>query len=74
MKIGNQHLMMKLVKDLQWFVDLYNAQAVPAGVLNYLWDETGLGFASGTVALNLDWVVGELTSIVKILKLVEMLV
>ena len=40
---------------LQWFVDLYNAKAVPAGVLNYLWDETGLGFASGTVALNLDW-------------------
>ena len=28
---------------------------MPAGVLNYLWDETGLGFASGTVALNLDW-------------------
>ena len=42
-------------RALQWFVDLYNAQAVPAGVLNYLWDETGLGFASGTVALNLDW-------------------
>ena len=40
---------------LQWFVDLYNAKAVPAGVLNYLWDETGLGFATGTVALNLDW-------------------
>ena len=39
-------------RALQWFVDLYNAQAVPAGVLNYLWDETGLGFASGTVALN----------------------
>ena len=26
-------------RALQWFVDLYNAQAVPAGVLNYLWDE-----------------------------------
>ena len=40
---------------VQWFKDLYDAQAVPAGVLNYLWDDTGLGFASGTVALNLDW-------------------
>ena len=43
------------VKAVQWFKDLYDAQAVPAGVLNYLWDDTGLGFASGTVALNLDW-------------------
>ena len=42
-------------RALQWFVDLYESKAVPAGVLNYLWDETGLGFASGTVALNLDW-------------------
>ena len=24
-------------------------------MLNYLWDSTGLGFASGTIALNLDW-------------------
>ena len=43
------------VRALQWFVDLYSAAAVPAGVLNYVWDDTGLGFASGTVALNLDW-------------------
>lgn len=43
------------VKAVQWFKDLYDAKAVPAGVLNYLWDDTGLGFASGTVALNLDW-------------------
>jgi len=43
------------VRALEWFVDLYEAKAVPAGVPNYLWDETGLGFASGTVALNLDW-------------------
>ena len=43
------------VKTVQWFKDLYDAKAVPAGVLNYLWDDTGLGFASGTVALNLDW-------------------
>lgn len=43
------------VRALSWFVDLYEAGAVPAGVPNYLWDDTGLGFASGSVALNLDW-------------------
>ena len=43
------------VRALSWFVDLYRANAVPVGVPNYLWDDTGLGFASGTVALNLDW-------------------
>ena len=43
------------VEAVNWFKDLYEAQAVPAGSLNYLWDDTGLGFASGTVALNLDW-------------------
>ncbi len=43
------------VRALQFFVDLYQAKAVPAGVPNYLWDDTGLGFASGTVAMNLDW-------------------
>lgn len=43
------------VESLQWFVDLYAAGAVPAGVPNYLWDDLGQGFASGTVALNLDW-------------------
>lgn len=43
------------VEALQWFVDLYSAKAVPVGVPNYLWDDLGQGFASGTVALNLDW-------------------
>lgn len=43
------------VRALNWFVDLYNAKAVPAGTTNYLWDDLGQGFASGTVALNLDW-------------------
>lgn len=43
------------VRALSWFVDLYRANAVPVGVPNYLWDDTGLGFASGTVAVNLDW-------------------
>jgi len=43
------------VRALNWFVDLYKAKAVPAGTTNYLWDDLGQGFASGTVALNLDW-------------------
>lgn len=43
------------VQSVEWFKELYDAKAVPGGVLNYLWDDTGLGFASGTVAMNLDW-------------------
>jgi multiple sugar transport system substrate-binding protein len=43
------------VEAVNFFKDLYDAKAVPAGTLNYLWDDTGLGFASGTIALNLDW-------------------
>ncbi|WBU52819.1 sugar ABC transporter substrate-binding protein [Paracoccus sp. SCSIO 75233] len=43
------------VAALQWFVDLYEAKAVPNGVPNYLWDDLGQGFASGTVAINHDW-------------------
>ena len=43
------------VEALQFFVDLYNAKAVPAGVPNYTWDDTGLGFGSGSVAMDLDW-------------------
>ncbi|MEO8240931.1 MAG: sugar ABC transporter substrate-binding protein [bacterium] len=40
---------------LQWFVDLYKAGAVPPGTTNYLWDDLGNGFASGTIGINLDW-------------------
>ncbi|EEX86697.1 MULTISPECIES: ABC transporter substrate-binding protein [Brucella] len=43
------------VRALDWFVNLYKAKAVPAGTTNYLWDDLGAGFASGTVALDLDW-------------------
>ena len=43
------------VRALNWFVNLYKAKAVPAGTTNYLWDDLGQGFASGTIALNLDW-------------------
>lgn len=42
-------------RALDWFVNVYKAKAVPAGTTNYLWDELGAGFASGTIALNLDW-------------------
>jgi multiple sugar transport system substrate-binding protein len=42
-------------RALQWFVDLYAAKAVPAGTTSYVWDDLGQGFASGTIALNLDW-------------------
>ena len=43
------------IRALDWFVNLYKAKAVPAGTTNYLWDDLGQGFASGTVAINLDW-------------------
>lgn len=43
------------VRALDWFVNLYKAKAVPAGTTNYLWDDLGAGFASGTIAVNLDW-------------------
>ena len=43
------------VKALNFFVDLYASKAVPAGVPNYTWDDTGLGFGSGSVAMDLDW-------------------
>lgn len=42
-------------RALSWFVDLYQAGAVPPGTTSYLWDDLGQGFASGTIALNLDW-------------------
>ncbi|WP_430441480.1 ABC transporter substrate-binding protein [Shinella sp.] len=43
------------VRALDWFVNLYKAKAVPVGTTNYLWDDLGQGFASGTIAVNLDW-------------------
>ncbi|WP_244423954.1 sugar ABC transporter substrate-binding protein [Phyllobacterium sp. YR531] len=43
------------IRALDWFVKLYKDKAVPAGTTNYLWDDLGQGFASGSVALNLDW-------------------
>lgn len=43
------------VEALNWFKNLYQDGAVPAGTTNYLWDDLGQGFASGTIAINLDW-------------------
>jgi len=43
------------VKTLKWFVDLYQANAVPPGCINYLWDDTANAFTSGTVATDYDW-------------------
>ena len=43
------------MRALDWFVNLYKTKAVPAGTTNYLWDDLGQGFASGSIALNLDW-------------------
>ena len=33
---------------LQWFIDIYNAKAVPAGTVNYTWDDIGQAMAAGT--------------------------
>ncbi|HEV7277338.1 MAG TPA: sugar ABC transporter substrate-binding protein [Devosiaceae bacterium] len=43
------------VDALQWFVDIYEAGAVPAGTVNYTWDDIGQAFAAGQLALDLDW-------------------
>jgi multiple sugar transport system substrate-binding protein len=43
------------LQALQFFIDLYKAKAVPAGTINYLWDDIGQSFASGTIALDYDW-------------------
>ena len=43
------------VDALQWFIDIYNAKAVPAGTVNYTWDDIGQAFAAGTLAVDLDW-------------------
>lgn len=43
------------VRALEWFVNLYKDKAVPPGTTNYLWDDLGRGFASGSIAVNLDW-------------------
>jgi multiple sugar transport system substrate-binding protein len=43
------------VRALNFFIDLYKAGVVPKNVNTYNWDELGAGFASGKIALDLDW-------------------
>lgn len=40
---------------VQWFKDIYDAGAVPAGTVNYTWDDIGQAMAAGQLALDLDW-------------------
>jgi multiple sugar transport system substrate-binding protein len=43
------------VAAVQWFKDIYDAKAVPAGTVNYGWDEIGAAMAAGQLAIDLDW-------------------
>jgi multiple sugar transport system substrate-binding protein len=43
------------VEAVQWFKDLYDAGAVPAGTVNYTWDDIGQAMAAGQLAIDLDW-------------------
>ena len=43
------------VAAVQWFKDLYDAGAVPAGTVNYTWDDIGQAMAAGQLAVDLDW-------------------
>lgn len=43
------------VAAVQWFKDLYDAKAVPAGTVNYTWDDIGQAMAAGQLAIDLDW-------------------
>ena len=43
------------VAAVQWFKDIYDAGAVPAGTVNYTWDDIGQAMAAGQLAIDLDW-------------------
>jgi multiple sugar transport system substrate-binding protein len=43
------------VAAVQWFKDIYDAGAVPAGTVNYTWDDIGQAMAAGQLAVDLDW-------------------
>jgi multiple sugar transport system substrate-binding protein len=43
------------VAALNWFKDIYDAGAVPAGTVNYTWDDIGQAMAAGQLAIDLDW-------------------
>ena len=40
---------------MNWFKDIYDAKAVPAGTINYTWDDIGAAMAAGQLAVDLDW-------------------
>ena len=43
------------VAALEWFKEIYDAGAVPAGTVNYTWDDIGQAMAAGQLAVDLDW-------------------
>jgi multiple sugar transport system substrate-binding protein len=43
------------VDAVMWFKDIYDAKAVPAGTVNYTWDDIGQAMAAGQLAVDLDW-------------------
>ena len=43
------------VDAVNWFKDIYDAKAVPAGTVNYTWDDIGQAMAAGQLAIDLDW-------------------
>jgi multiple sugar transport system substrate-binding protein len=43
------------LRALNYFVDLYQSGAVPKNTPNLGWNDLGQAFASGHIALNLDW-------------------
>ncbi len=43
------------VAAVQWFKDIYDAGAAPAGTVNYTWDDIGQAMAAGQLAVDLDW-------------------
>ncbi|HLV82678.1 MAG TPA: extracellular solute-binding protein, partial [Devosia sp.] len=43
------------VAALNWFKEIYDAGAVPAGTVNYTWDDIGQAMAAGQLAVDLDW-------------------
>ena len=43
------------VAAVNWFKDIYDAKAVPAGTVNYTWDDIGQAMAAGQLAIDLDW-------------------
>jgi multiple sugar transport system substrate-binding protein len=43
------------VKGAQMLQDLYKAGAMPAGMVNFMWDEVAKNFANGNILMYTDW-------------------